>query len=288
MFFIQKLKAGDKMLKGDFHIHSTHSDGKLSIKKLIDLYSEKNYNVISITDHDNMNGCKEAIQYGKSKNLKVIAGIEISTKYNDESIHILGYFRDEDCSRKEIIDFSRQKNQDRINRCKRMVKALKDHFNIIISAEKLLSENKGGMIGRPHIANAIIDAGYETDIRSVFDKYIGNDSPVYMPSSCLTPQEGIDLLRNNNATIILAHPVLLQNSKIEDILNSFNFDGMEAIYSLNSSEDTIRLSNICKKRGLLITAGSDFHDFNLDDRVYIGSIALDNHNISKLLEAIYK
>ena len=246
-------------LTGDFHIHSTNSDGRFSIKELIKRYKASNYNVISITDHDTMEGCQEAISYGKVNGIKVIAGIEISTKYNSEDIHILGYFKDADCNRKEIMEFTAKKQEDRINRCKSMVKALKEHFNIEISADKLLAENS--MIGRPHMAKAIIEAGYKTNMNDVFKNYLGDDSPAYISNSFIAPQDGISLLRSNHAIVVLAHPVLLQKNNVADLIDSFKFDGIEAIYSSNTEEDTLRLKNIAEKRNLLITAGSDFHDF---------------------------
>ncbi|WP_297429254.1 PHP domain-containing protein [Clostridium sp.] len=271
--------------KGDFHIHSNYSDGKFSISELLDLYKKSEYDIVSITDHDTMEGCKEAIEYGKLIGLKVITGIEISTKYNGEDIHILGYFKDKDCRKKEMIEFARKKEQDRIDRSKTIVNSLKTYFGIEIDGDELLSKNKG-MIGRPHIAKEIIKAGYETNIEDVFRNYLGNDSPAYIPSSILSVQEGIDLLRNNNAVVVLAHPVLVKKTKIEDLLNNFKFDGVEAIYGLNSEKDTNKFINICKQRKLLITGGSDFHDFNLSSHCNIGDISLDNRDIENLLKFI--
>ena len=145
--------------KGDFHIHSNYSDGKYGINELLDLYKKEGYDIISLTDHDTLEGCKEAIDYGKEIGLNVITGIEISTKHNGEDVHILGYFKDEDCRRKEMIEFAKKKEQDRINRCKTIVSKLKQYFNIEIDGDELLSKVKG-MIGRPHIAKEIIKAGW--------------------------------------------------------------------------------------------------------------------------------
>jgi len=271
--------------KGDFHMHSNFSDGKFGVNELLDLYKKSDYDIISITDHDTLEGCKDAIEYGESIGIKVIAGIEISTKHNGEEVHILGYFKDEDCSRKEMIEFAKKKEQDRVNRCKIIVHSLKKYFNIDINGDELLAKNKG-MIGRPHIAKEIIRAGYETNINDVFSKYLGNDSPAYIPSSILSVQEGIDLLRNNNATIVLAHPVLIKKIKIEDLLNEFKFDGIEAIYGLNSQYDTAKFIDMCVQYKLLITGGSDFHDFNISGHSNIGDISLDNRDIEKLLKFI--
>ena len=271
--------------KGDFHIHSNYSDGKYEIKKLLNLYKKEGYDIISLTDHDTLEGCKEAIDYGKEIGLKVITGIEISTKHNGEDVHILGYFKDEDCRRNEMIEFAKKKEQDRINRCKTIVSKLKQYFNIEIDGDELLLKVKG-MIGRPHIAKEIIKAGYESNMQSVFDKYLGNDSPAYIPSSILSVQEGIDLLKNNNAVVVIAHPVLIKKTKIEDLLNDYAFDGMEAIYGLNSQEETDKFIKLCLEKNLLITGGSDFHDFNAGSHSNIGDISLDSKNINSLLIAI--
>jgi len=271
--------------KGDFHIHSNFSDGKFSIRELLDLYKKSDYDIVSITDHDTLEGCSEAIEYGKLIELKVITGIEISTKHNGEDIHILGYFKDKDCRKKEMIEFAKIKEQDRISRCKTIVSSLKKYFNIEINEEDLLSKNKG-MIGRPHIAKEIIKAGYETNIEDVFEKYLGNDSPAYIPSSILSVQEGIDLLRANNATIVLAHPVFIKKTNIEELLNDFKFDGIEAIYGQNTQQDTDKFIDICKQNKLLITGGSDFHDFNMSSHSNIGDISLDSKNIKNLVKYI--
>lgn len=271
--------------KGDFHIHSNYSDGKYGIKDLLDLYKKEGYDIISLTDHDTLEGCKEAIDYGKEIGIKVVTGIEISTKHNGEDVHILGYFKDEDCDRKEMIEFAKNKEQDRINRCKTIVSKLKQYFNIEINGDEILGKVKG-MIGRPHIAKEIINAGYETNMQDVFYKYLGNDSPAYIPSSILSVQEGIDLLKNNNAVIVMAHPVLIKKTKIEDLLNDYEFDGIEAIYGVNSQEDTDKFIKLCLERDLLITGGSDFHDFNAYSHSNIGDITLDSENIEKLLKLI--
>ena len=271
--------------KGDFHIHSNFSDGKFSIRELLDLYKKSDYDIVSITDHDTLEGCSEAIEYGKLIELKVITGIEISTKHNGEDIHILGYFKDKDCRKKEMIEFAKIKEQDRISRCKTIVSSLKKYFNIEINGEDLLLKNKG-MIGRPHIAKEIIKAGYETNIEDVFEKYLGNDSPAYIPSSILSVQEGIDLLRANNATIVLAHPVFIKKTNIEELLNDFKFDGIEAIYGQNTQQDTDKFIDICKQNKLLITGGSDFHDFNMSSHSNIGDISLDSKNIKNLVKYI--
>jgi 3',5'-nucleoside bisphosphate phosphatase len=271
--------------KGDFHIHSNNSDGRFEVEDIVDMCVKKGYDIIALTDHDTVAGCKRAIEYGKSKGIRVIPGIEMSTKYNKENIHVLGYFNEEDYLSNELIEFTTEKHATRIKRCKDICSNLKKYFDIDIDPEKILKNNHGA-VGRPHIARAIIEAGYADDWDRVFSTYIGDNSPAYIPSSDLTPDQAIDILRRCNAVIVLAHPVFIKNSRVGDLLEKFDFDGIEAIYYDNTEDDTRRFKAIAKQHNLLITAGSDFHELTPSGYSCIGEIALDKENIKKLLDRI--
>ena len=104
------------MLRADLHMHSVYSDGTLTIKKLLDYAKSKRLDIIAITDHDSTMGVEEAIAYGKEINIKVIAGIELSTAHNDESVHVLGYFNGE--IPEEVKEFSRKQHEFRRERIK--------------------------------------------------------------------------------------------------------------------------------------------------------------------------
>jgi len=273
-------------LKGDLHIHSNFSDGKFSIQELVDKYSEKEYNVISITDHDTVEGCQEAINYGKTKNILVIPGIEISTKHNGEEVHILGYFNNEDYKKKEILDYSKEKKHSRYLRCKLIEKVLKENYNIYINSD-IISLKTQGIIGRVHIAEEIVLNGYAKDTGEALEMYL-NKGPANISNASLSVSEGIDLLRRNNATVVLAHPIVIKEKTLTYLLDNFSFDGLEAIYAINTEYDTDKFKKICKENNLLITGGSDFHYFNSYRHSDIGDISLDSFNINKLLEAIFK
>ena len=243
-------------MKADLHMHSNSSDGILSSDELVKRAKEKNIDIIAITDHDTIAGIDLAIKSGKELGVKVIPGIELSTNFNGESIHILGYFKDNSYKSPELIELESMKEK-RKNRAKEMIEKIKEIHNIDISYEEILLNAKG-IIARPHIAKAIVDAGYDYSWEYIFDNIIGNDSPAYVPSIKLPTQEGIDLLRKNSALVVLAHPTLISEKNLEKVLE-FNFDGLEAIYPERSINKAEKFKNIAKKKGIFVTAGSDFH-----------------------------
>lgn len=274
------------MPKVDFHVHTNKSDGILSPKEVVDRAYKNGVEILAITDHDTINGLSEAIDEAKVKNIKLIPGIEFSCNYNNESIHLLGFFGDDSYKSEDFIEILNNIQEKRLLRAKKMIEKLSDEFNININFEDVLKHGKN-IIARPHIAKAIIDAGYPYTHDYIFDNFIGKDKPAYVPTNKITIEEGIELLHKFNALVFLAHPVLIKNSPLEDFLK-FNLDGIEAIYFLNSKEDEKYLLNFAKEHNLLVSAGSDCHgDFKNDKRHGdIGNMTLKDEYLSKLLEKL--
>lgn len=274
------------MPKVDFHVHTNKSDGILSPKEVVDRAYKNGVKILAITDHDTINGLSEAIDEAKVKNIKLIPGIEFSCNYNNESIHLLGFFGDDSYKSEDFIEILNNIQEKRLLRAKKMIKKLSDEFNININFEDVLKHGKN-IIARPHIAKAIIDAGYPYTHDYIFDNFIGKDKPAYVPTNKITIEEGIELLHKFNALVFLAHPVLIKNSPLEDFLK-FNLDGIEAIYFLNSKEDEKYLLNFAKEHNLLVSAGSDCHgDFKNDKRHGdIGDMTLKDEYLKKLLKKL--
>ncbi|WP_010240037.1 PHP domain-containing protein [Clostridium arbusti] len=270
--------------KGDFHSHSTESDGVLSPNDLVILAKSKDIDIMAITDHDTTKGIDQAITTGNEIGLKVIPGMELSTRHNNESIHVLGYFKDDSYKNKDFQDFLENMTNYRIKRAEMITINLKKYFNIDIDYKKVLEHAKG-VVARPHIAKAIMEAGYEYSLDYIFKNIINEGSPAYVPNKKLDLEKGIELLRSVNAVVILAHPVLVKKTPVEDLM-AFDFDGLEAIYPLNKPDDTEKFLNIAKNYNKLITAGSDFHSGEEADTKHgtLGSVYLDSGNIDKLLE----
>lgn len=222
--------------RGDFHIHSTFSDGGLSPDEIVHLAKQREVDIISITDHNNTDGVDEAIEEGMKVGIRVIPGVELSTKYNECRVHILGYFKD-DSYKNELL-------------------------------REVLFKVKHKRI---------------SDIRNIFDGAI--DFCGYKNKICV--KTGIDILRFFGATVVLAHPVLLCNRDLYKILN-LNFDGIEAKYFKNTEEDTKYFINFANERGIIYTAGSDFHDYIEYYRIHgmIGDVYLDEKEIERFLNVL--
>jgi predicted metal-dependent phosphoesterase TrpH len=219
--------------KGDFHIHSTYSDGGYTPRQVLMLSKKNNVDIIALTDHNNTCGLDEAIIAGKELGVKVIPGVELSTRYNNASVHVLGYFKD-DSYKNELL-----------------VEVLKN-----VKTRKLSA------------------------IRNILGKHIN----FHARRDKLYVETGIEILKFFGATVILAHPVLLNRADFKAIIK-MNFDGLEAKYFKNKGEDTEYFLKVAKDRDLLYTAGSDFHSCNELYRTHgiIGDVYLNEKEIYNFL-----
>lgn len=274
------------MLKVDFHVHTSCSDGTLSPKEVIQRANKNNVKYLSITDHDTLSGLTDAIDEALNYDITLIPGIELSTQHNDEIIHILGFFKDNSFKNEELIEELNKIKNHRILRAKSIVNKLKEEFNIEISFEKILKDSKD-TVARPHIARAIINSGYPYTFEEIFDKFIGKGCKAYVPTLKLSTLEGVKLLKKYNALVFLAHPKLISKSKLTEFL-SMNFDGIEGIYYQNTTEETTNFLKFANENNLLVSCGSDFHGNIESDTRHgdIGSMELPSKYFLNLLDAL--
>lgn len=272
------------MVKVDFHSHSTFSDGMLSPEKMVNRAFKNNVQYYSLTDHDTISGLDLAMSEANKISLNFIPGIELSTDFNNESIHILGFFRDNSFNNSDFLKSLDEIKDNRKIRAKKIVDSLKIEYKIEIDYQELLLSSDD-VIARPHIAKAIIKAGYPYTVDHIFDNFIGKGCKAYFPTTKLSTENGVKLLKKNNALVFLAHPVLIRHSKLEDYLK-LGFDGIEAVYSQNSKKQEKNLIQFASKNNLLVSAGSDFHG-NIEDTRHgdIGSVALEDAQIEAFLKA---
>lgn len=275
-------------MKIDLHTHSNKSDGILSPKELVHLAKNQGVDILALTDHDTVAGVAEAVEEGKNINLRVIPGIELSTQYRESTVHVLGYFTDESYKDENLINFLKDLELHRISRGKKIVENLKTYFDIDLDFEKVLKESKG-VLARPHIAKAIIDAGYNYTFDKIFDKLLGNNSPAYVPNKKVSTLEGINLLKKYGCVTSFAHPVLIKKHYLEEIAN-LPFDCLEGFYYKNSSGDERRFINLSKKSNKGLTCGSDFHGHGKGDTKhgYVGCMNVPLEYISSFLEMLNK
>jgi len=274
------------MIKCDLHTHSTASDGRYSPSEVVKKAFERGVKYLALTDHDTVSGIEEANAEAEKLDIHFIPGVELSTTYKGETVHILGYFKGDDYKNPDLNHFLEDLKTKRIERAHEIVRRLKKFNDIEIDVNDVLKNGKD-TIARPHIAKAIMDAGYNYTKEYIFDNFIGDHCPSYVPANKLDAEEGIKLLRSYNAIVVLAHPVLLKKLNVLDVLH-LDFDGIEGIYGLNTPEDTKNFLKIVDQKNIITSCGSDSHGYEGDDKKHgiLGSMSIEEERLKKFLDKL--
>jgi len=260
----------------DLHVHTTASDGLLTPAEVIDMAVRLGLTGIAITDHDTLMGLKPAIEYLSANKigLDFIPGIEINTDVERGEVHILGYYVDpgnEALSNRlaEIKVFRRERAWGMIR--------LLGEMGMPISAEEVENRAQGDLIGRPHIAMALMDKGYVGSIKEAFDKYIAQGRPAYVPRYKFPPAEAIALIHQAGGKAVLAHPGLIEDRKIIDEIIALGIDGLEVYYPEHNESQADYFKKLADRQGLLVTGGSDFHGMeSLESHAPLGTCGIDD------------
>jgi predicted metal-dependent phosphoesterase TrpH len=253
----------------DLHIHSIASDGKYSPAAIVSKAEEIGLKVISITDHDSTDGVGPALRAAKAfPGLTLIPGVEISTDLPDGEAHILGYFIDYSSRdfQKELLRF----RDSRLGRGQRMVAKLND-LGVKIDWARVQAIAGDGAIGRPHVAQAMLEKGYIKTFEEAFDKYIGHGGPAYVEREKMTPQEAVALVLRAKGIPVLAHPFTVKDpGTIVKSLKKAGLMGIEAYYKDNTPGATAATLKLAKKYGLIPTGGTDYHGIGDSHEVMLG------------------
>ena len=240
----------------DLHIHTAYSDGSFLPAAIIRHAVKNNLKIISITDHDSVDGIAASIKEGEKNNIEVIPGIEISTTVDSGEVHILGYFID--YTDEYFLKSIRRIQEIRLKRMSMMVDKLK-RLMIDIDLNELIEYAASSSIGRLHLAHFLKKKGIVGSAYEAFDRYIGSGKPAYEKMNALTPEEGIELISNAGGIPVLAHPGLTKRDDLIDEMIQSGLRGLEVYHSGHSEEDTNRYFQMARDKGLLVTGGSDCH-----------------------------
>ena len=254
-------------LRIDLHIHSTASDGSLTPADIIDHAQKLNLAAIAITDHDSVDGSKEALQIGIPPSLHFLTGVEISAAHppffpGSGSFHILGYAihldnRDLNQALSKLQDARKNRNPEILKRLNRL--------GFRISLEEVNQEVGEGQLGRPHIAYAMVKKGFAASINEAFDKYLGTARPAYVDKDRIECEQAINTIRAAGGVPVLAHPALLNienDQKLNALLQNLikiGLAGIEVYYPGHSPQQIRQYTELAGKYGLLMTGGTDFH-----------------------------
>jgi len=260
-------------MKADLHNHSYYSDGVLSPSEVVQLASEAECDLFSLTDHDTTDGIAEAQLEANKLNLNLINGVEISAFWRNMAIHILGLGID---INNDILQTGLEHNQKlRKERAEKIALGLW-RSGIKDALEKTQSFSKTDMLTRTHFAQMLISEGYCKDMKAVFRRYLTGKKPGGVRVEWEDFDEVVNWIHAAGGMAFIAHPFRyrMTHTKIKTMLNDFKCvlgDGIEIVTGTSSNEE-IQLGNqwACKYN-FLATCGSDFHGWP-NQRVRIGNL----------------
>jgi len=243
------------MLGFDMHVHTNASDGCYSAQEIVEQAKKISLEGLAITDHDTVGSLHDAMSIMKSSGYPVIPGIELSAEWEERDVHILGYWID--FKKNLLLDRLRQLQEERRDRCRRMV-AILERKGMPLDAEQIIDAG-GWAIGRPHVARAMVDAGYVASNREAFNQWIGRGMPAYVPRVKFSPFEAMDLVDRIGGVPVLAHPGVNVPDGLIGQLVRRGLGGIEVYHPEHNYQAERKYLQIAKFHNLAIMGGSDFH-----------------------------
>lgn len=243
----------------ELHAHTTYSDGILTPEQLVRRAAKAGVKALAITDHDTLQGWDQAIAAASNYDLEIVPGVELSTVHNGRSLHILGYY-----PRRELIE---PPLAARLAGRKRRAQQMVSNLASLGYPLELDVLDSNMALGRPHIAQAMVKAGYVASNQEAFARFLGEEHPVYVHYEKFTIQEGIALIRDCGGVPVWAHPYLFRGGKVEDVLLELlaaGLMGIEVYHPHHGNNKVHRLEELCQQYDLLMTGGTDYHGSDLE------------------------
>ena len=266
----------------DLHMHSTASDGTLRPAEVVQLAKSRGLQTIALTDHDTTDGLAEAIEAGQSFGVDVIVGLEINSEDETIDAHFLCYGLDRSCG--PLQDQLLAIRDARVGRAKGMIKKLAE-LGLPVEWERVLKyAGDAKSIARPHIARALVEAGFVASTQEAFDKYISDDGPAYVNRLRMTPQEVIDLAHAAGGVIVLGHPGHAGTTHLIPQFAQLGLDGAEVYYADHTDQMRAEILSLAGQYNLIVTGGSDFHSPGDQSHVELGSIDVPDEVALRLKE----
>ena len=265
VWYITRLKIiFEKKVIVDLHSHTTASDGILTPSELVKRAADNQINMLAITDHDTIKGLLEAKAAIERDNLpvKLIYGVEVSTMWKNNEIHIVGL--NIDIQNSHLLELLTAQEQSRIDRAISISEKLAK-VSIDNAYEQAQQFSKGDIVSRAHFARFLVANNYVKDIKRAFKKYLGKSGYAYVPAKWCSIADAVNAIHAAGGQAVLAHPTRydLTLTKLKLLISefkSYSGDGIEVSQSRQTQDDLQRLAKLANEFELLASQGSDFHD----------------------------
>jgi len=238
---------------------------------------------VGICDHDTVAGVADAVHEGECCGVHVVPGVEINTDYEGREVHVLGYYAAAPAGSPfgGLLARLRKARDDRV----REIVARLRRSGVEVSLGRVLELAGGGSAGRPHVARALVEAGSVRSTKEAFGRYLGSGRPGYVERYKLSPHDAVTAILRAGGVPVLAHPALVGGDNLIDELCSCGLMGLEAYHPDHSAVDVARYLDICRRRGLLFTGGSDCHGPGPGRDMLLGTVTVPNETVAALESA---
>jgi len=269
----------------DLHTHSTYSDGATSIEDNVAAAAALGLAGIGITDHDTTAPFEDASKAAEAAGIEAVLGTEFSAEEQGMSVHVLGLWIDPGYGPLAIeLDRLRHERRHRAHRIVERFHAL----GIPVSFERVLALAGDAPIGRPHLAAAVVELKAARSVTEVFDRYLADGGPAYVPKHAVTPERAVELLVASGGVAVLAHPGLYGDrtgteglpSEVIERMCEVGLAGIEADHPDHSPAHRTYYRELAIALDLAVTAGSDHHGRGPQD--HVGRATTPNEVVERL------
>ena len=259
----------------DLHVHSNHSDGKLSPADIVRKAAAEGVRMIVITDHDTVSGIPEAKKEARNYPVQVLNGVELTTSHHGVDLHLLGYMFEE--SHSELLCALEYFHSQRAEHLASIIHSLNAQ-GVELCEHEVAPTLARRMVSTTNILYALVRKGYATDLNHGYWEYLSPGKAAYRPKPILPIETASYLIRQAGGLVVLAHPGLIKKmqhdphilhnedfkqsdhwGRAESIASSGLIDGIEVWHSYHTPQDIEKAQALCNQYGLLATGGSDFH-----------------------------
>jgi predicted metal-dependent phosphoesterase TrpH len=239
----------------DLHTHTTFSDGALTPEALVARAIDRRLAALAITDHDTVEAIPRA-RIAAATAIELVPGIEMSTSLEGAELHILGYYvNPEHGALLERLDAFQHERRER---ALSIIARLRE-LGVPVDPDVVMALAGPGVIGRPHVAAAMVQAGLVTDLDDAFDRYLGSQAPAFVPRPAFSPAEAISLIHAADGVSVLAHPGSQMPDSVIERLHAVGLRGIEVWHPQHGNATVRRYRALAARLGMLETGGSDFH-----------------------------
>jgi 3',5'-nucleoside bisphosphate phosphatase len=264
---------------GDFHLHSTASDGVHTPTWVIQTAAARGVRVLSLTDHDSTEGLAEARTAAGEVGVRLVPGLELSTDLGKADVHLLGFGFDVEA--KPLQDFLAWQREGRLGRTRKIVEILREN-GMPVEIDRVLQIAGDATVGRPHVARALMERGFVRSVQEAFDLWLGNGKAADVDRPKLAPADAIKVIHDHGGLVFVAHAIFIGEDYPEAVeqLARWGVDGIETYYKHYDAEQVATHAALAAQLGLGKSGGSDYHGLGNPDDREIGDIPFSDEQVT--------